>query len=294
MIKYPNVAIVMSFFGLWIDSFLSYQLQLWLGFALIFSFGILHGANDLTLIENINSKKGTIKYHTILLYYLAIVILGASLFYTIPWFALTLFILVSGYHFGEQQWNNQIHSVEKWLKFSFELSYGLVILFLIFYLHAAEVQQIVFAITAQNIQHIHLEIGLKITVAMLLLLGVVLYYKSTDFRYFVFKELFYILVFGIIFKASSLIWGFAIYFIIWHSIPSMQDQIRFLYGKVNFENCKTYFKKAFPYWIVSLIGIVLLYFIFKDQKIFNALFFSFLASITFPHVIVIIKMFDKK
>jgi len=101
-------------------------------------------------------------------------------------------------------------------------------------------------------------------------------------------------VFSIIFKASSLIWGFALYFIFWHSIPSMIDQIAFLFGNVSFNNFKLYFRSAFVYWIVSLLGIALLYLIFKEQKIFNALFFSFLASITFPHVVVIVKMFGKK
>ena len=294
MLNYSKIAIVTSFFGLWIESFLSHQIQLWLGFVLIFSFGILHGANDITLIENISSKKSITKYSNILFNYLTIVLLGVGFFYIMPWVALTLFILVSGYHFGEQQWINQIHSVEKWLKFSFELLYGLVILFLVFYFNASEVQQIVFAITSKNIQYFHIALGLKVIATLLIFFGILLYFKSTDFRFFIIKELFYLIVFTIIFKASSLIWGFAIYFIIWHSIPSMQDQIQFLYGKLNFENCKLYFRKAFPYWIASLIGIVILHYIFKDQKIFNALFFSFLASITFPHVIVIIKMFNKE
>jgi hypothetical protein len=74
----------------------------------------------------------------------------------------------------------------------------------------------------------------------------------------------------------------------------MIDQIRFLFGNVSFNNFKLYFRSAFAYWIISLLGIALLYYVFKDQKIFNALFFSFLASITFPHVVVIVKMFGKK
>lgn len=59
MSKYSNIAIVTSFFGLWLDSFFSNKIQIILGFSLIFSFGILHGANDLLLIENRNTKKNT-------------------------------------------------------------------------------------------------------------------------------------------------------------------------------------------------------------------------------------------
>jgi hypothetical protein len=51
-----------------------------------------------------------------------------------------------------------------------------------------------------------------------------------------------------------------------------------------------YFKAAFLYWFVSLTGIALLYFLFRKEALFMALFFSFLAAITFPHVLVIMKM----
>ena len=293
MLKYSNFAIIASFFGLWIDSFLSHQIQLWIGFLLIFSFGILHGANDLTLIENINAQKKTTKYWKVLFYYITIVLSGALLFYTMPWVALMLFIIVSGYHFGEQQWNKQIILVNHWLKFYFQLTYGLLILFLLFVFHEIEVQQIVFAITTIENPLLYFLLGLKIITLAFLILGILLYLKCKEFQDVILKELFYLLVFAILFKVSSLIWGFALYFIFWHSIPSMQDQTVFIYGKFSLENFKKYFLTAYIYWIASLAGIALLYFIFKEQKIFNALFFSFLASITFPHVLVIQKMFGK-
>ena len=64
--------------------------------------------------------------------------------------------------------------------------------------------------------------------------------------------------------------------------------------KVRLKNHLDYFKKAFPYWIVSLIGIIIVYFIFRQKQIFYAIFFSFIAAITFPHTIVINKMFKQK
>jgi Brp/Blh family beta-carotene 15,15'-monooxygenase len=122
-----------------------------------------------------------------------------------------------------------------------------------------------------------------------------MYLDSTEFRKNLFEQLFYLLVLAIVFKASSLIWGFAIYFIFWHSIPSLNDQITFLYGESTWSNFKKYFKTAFVYWFISLIGIFGLYVVAKDMLVFDALFFAFLASITFPHCIVILNMFkDKK
>jgi len=294
MPKYSNFAIVASFLGLWINSFFSNEFQLFVGFILIFSFGILHGANDLALIKNVNTHKKVENFYKILLYYVIIVLTGATLFYIIPWLALTLFIIISGYHFGEQQWNEQLKIEARWIKFLYEILYGLIILFLIFTFHASEVQKIILAITGVEVSNFDFLFILKILLSLFTLLSIFFYFKIERFKNYFFTELFYLLVFSIIFKVSTLIWGFALYFIFWHSIPSMMDQIKFLYGNVSFNNFKLYFRSAFVYWIVSLLGIALLYFIFKDQKIFNALFFSFLASITFPHVVVIVKMFGKK
>jgi hypothetical protein len=55
-----------------------------------------------------------------------------------------------------------------------------------------------------------------------------------------------------------------------------------------------YTKAALPYWLVSLFGMGLLYFAFKDEKHFQSLFFAFIAAVTFPHAIVMLKMFSKK
>ena len=294
MPKYSNFAIVASFIGLWVNSFFSNEFQLFVGFILILSFGILHGANDLALIKNVNSNNKVKNIYKILLYYVIIVLMGANLFYIIPWLALTLFIIISGYHFGEQQWNKLLKTDMKTLRLLFELVYGLLILFLIFTFHAEEVQNIILAITGIKVPISYFLLILKILLSLFTFLSIFFYFKIERFKNYFFKELFYLFVFSIIFKVSTLIWGFALYFIFWHSIPSMMDQITFLFGNVSLNNFKLYFRSAFFYWIVSLIGIALLYFIFKDQKIFNALFFSFLASITFPHVVVIVKMFGKK
>ena len=102
------------------------------------------------------------------------------------------------------------------------------------------------------------------------------------------------MVFTIIFKVSTLIWGFTIYFIIWHSIPSIINQTKFLYGTFNYINFIKYIKAALFYWAISLVGLLFFYLLFQNIKLFNTLFFSFLAAITFPHVLVILEMLKNK
>ena len=294
MAKYSNIAIVASFFGLWIDSFLNDKSQIFVGFLLIFTFGILHGANDLLLIEKLIYKKEQISKSKTLLYYITVVIIGFLLFYIIPEITLSTFVIVSGYHFGEQQWKSLNKNEFKFLVEAFQLVYGLFILFLLFAFHSDEVQKIVYAITNINIPSFYIFLFLKIFGSLLIALGLYFSLKQVILVSQFISEVFYLIVFTIIFKSSSLIWGFALYFVLWHSLPSMIDQIKFVYGNFSITNFIIYCKSALIYWVISLIGISILYAIFKDEKIFNALFFSFLAAITFPHALVITRMFRKK
>ncbi len=294
MSKNLNMSILASFLGLWITSFFEEKSQIFLGFLLIFSFGILHGANDLVVLKKINVSKRSFSFIKLITSYIFVVLISAILFTLIPWLALLLFIIVSGYHFGEQHWQELEVYDSKWIKPLFQFNYGIFILLLLFVFHIKEVEQIIFSIISINIDFIRISSLVLFFGCTLSIFFSYFIIKSIKFKQTIIEELVYLLVFSILFKVGSLIWGFALYFIFWHSIPSLQDQIRFLYGNNSFKNFKLYFKSAFIYWIVSLIGIVLLYLFFKDETIFDALFFSFLAAITFPHAWVILKMFEKK
>lgn len=294
MLKNTNLSIVASFTGLCIATFLKSEYQNIIGFLLIFSFGILHGANDLVVLKKINLTKKPISFIKLISSYSLVVLFSALLFVIIPWLALLLFIITSSYHFGEQHWQDLGEQKWKWINPLYHFNYGLFIFLILFVFHIKEVEQVIFSITNKNIGFINLIALLQFFAATLTLFFVFYYFKSIPFKKRIIRELLYLLLFTILFKVGSLIWGFAIYFIFWHSIPSLRDQIGFVYGEYSLNNFKLYFKSAFIYWIISLLGIVILYILFKDQTIFYALFFSFLAAITFPHVWVILKMFKQK
>jgi Brp/Blh family beta-carotene 15,15'-monooxygenase len=285
-----NFGIVLSFFGLWITTYFSIEYQQITGFVIIFLFGILHGSNDLLIISKIRSQKVAVTYPKILFYYLVFVSVGILLFYSLPAFALLLFIVISAYHFGEQHWNFLNTKTISKTVIAFQTLYGLFLLAMLFNFHSEEVKTIMeqiirLPLVQINFNHILLFIGV-----LLLINSLILYSKSERFGKEIVVNLVYLIVLGIIFKNSNLIWAFAIYFIVWHSLPSMKQQICFLYGNYSFQNFLRYFKAAFVYWLFSLLGILLLYVLFKDKEIFKALFFSFLAAITFPHTLVIMKM----
>ncbi|MBF6642037.1 Brp/Blh family beta-carotene 15,15'-dioxygenase [Flavobacterium sp. J49] len=285
-----NFGIVLSFFGLWITTYFSIEYQQIIGFAIIFLFGILHGSNDLQLISKINNDSSATIGKKILTYYIAFVLSGIVLFYSLPKIALLLFILISAYHFGEQHWNKLSTKKTLSVEVVFQTLYGLFILFLLFYFHQGEVNKIMEQIIKESIQFVNYTNCLFVIGVLLLVSSFVLFKNNSNFRSEILANIVYLILFGILFRNSNLIWAFAIYFVVWHSLPSIKEQIVFLYGQYSLKNFMRYFKAAFGYWLFSLIGIMLLYIFFKDQEIFKALFFSFLAAITFPHTLVIMKM----
>lgn len=272
--------ILLSFLGLWLTSYLNAEMQLILGLSLIFSFGILHGANDLELINQMESVR-KVKFVKILAVYIFMILLTVLLFMQIPFFALMLFILVSSYHFGEQNWQKILRKCDKLISRLLQGSYGLLILSALFYFNIDETQKIINKITHVTIIESQFLLIFLAATLLYVVLSILILIRKNELLVSFIEQSFYILILCVIFKVANLILGFAIYFILWHSIPSLHDQIKFLHGSYNIENFKKYFKSAFWYWIISLFGIFILYFISKDMVIFDALFFSFLASITF-------------
>ena len=110
---------------------------------MILSFGVLHGANDLVLIDQLKSNK-KLDFIKIIGIYVSIVGISVLLFTNIPIVALLLFILVSSYHFGEQHWNEIIKSNKSFITPMFQFNYGLLILVILFYFNSKEVIEIIF------------------------------------------------------------------------------------------------------------------------------------------------------
>lgn len=289
-----NLLIPLSFVGLWVTSLFSKDIEIFLGFILIFTFGILHGSNDILLIDTISNNKKTYPFFRVLSTYLFTVLIAVVVFYFMPLIALILFIVFSAFHFGQQHWEHRDLEVSNTFKNAYYFFYGIVILDLLFVFNSNEVIEVIssisnYRLSDQIIAESFISFGL-----IFIVLAAVIAFRSKAFRINVIIELFYIIVFTIIFKVSTLIWGFTLYFILWHSVPSLYEQISFIYGNFNTKNLVKYCKTAFPYWLISIIGIVIVYFIFKDEKLFYAIFFSFIAAVTFPHTIVINKLFLNK
>jgi Brp/Blh family beta-carotene 15,15'-monooxygenase len=292
--KIYKYIIVLSFLGLWLNSFIPSNYLYILGLVLILTFGILHGANDIVIINRSYKTHLISSLYKTILFYLTIVATFALFFVFLPDLALFAFVLISAYHFGEQHWQLILKTSNNYISSVFEFIYGSLIFCLIFYFHQTEVEKIV-----ENICGYYVNLDfLKYLLGGLciLIFTFSLYFNKTNrlFRFQLTEQLLYLLVLAIIFRVTDLMWSFAIYFVLWHSIPSLNDQLQYIYGETSKTTIIKYFKQAVWYWLASIIGLFGFYWFLKDTQIFEALLFSFIAAITFPHVLVITKMFKKK
>ena len=288
MIKCFKIEIITTGILLLIGLLLPIKYQNLLGGLLILSLGILHGANDIQIItkKNIHINKGITT-----LYYLGIVLIGGLAFFFFPTLALLCFVLFSAYHFGEQHWEFRLK--KSYLSLLFYFVYGACIFSVLFFFHRAEVQQVVEAITSYRLPSdwFYWALTGSTTLFIILLIGL-----SENRKYFLFECLL-LLAFALFFSYTSLILAFGFYFVVWHSFPSLKSQFEFLYRSTNkVQQILSYIEESIIYWVAAIMGLAGVYlWIDFSADYFLPLFFTFLAAITFPHVLVMHWMFrDKK
>jgi Brp/Blh family beta-carotene 15,15'-monooxygenase len=261
---------------------------------LIVFIGIPHGANDHLLFFNLinksvdkNNKKSILFFAS----YIGLIILYVCCWYLFPTFSLGLFILISIYHFGQSNlYISPINS--KFVKiFSIFLSGSFVLLTPIF-AHIETALPVIQSLSKNpDILKISEDLGNKLAISagilMIIHWVILMLSKHINFKNGLQEILNVLLLFGL-FYYSPLWIGFAIYFTLWHSIPSIEDQINFFKTtRVNY-NLGKYVREIFPFSLIALSGLLLAFQFSGDYISVNqglALLFSFIAVITLPHMI---------
>lgn len=264
-----------------------------LGFFLILSIGVIHGANDLLIINRYSAKESNKNQILFFFLYLMIVLTGFALFYFIPSFALLVFIAVSVYHFGEQHWEVNLSNtnLSSKIKLSLIISHGLAFFIIIFMNNLLAVNEVLASFYISSLNYSYLALSLfSVSIVYLFLLV----YNKVLRNHFINEIIFFVLLY-ILTLSSTLIYGFAIYFIFFHSLLSIKDQVKFIYDDDKTSSIKKYIRSSMPYFILALTFLLIFYFYVDLQKVnLLQIIFTFLAAITFPHVIVIEKMYSHK
>ncbi|MGB2129606.1 MAG: Brp/Blh family beta-carotene 15,15'-dioxygenase, partial [Flavicella sp.] len=175
------------------------------------------------------------------------------------------------------------------IKYSLYLAYGVFLFCILFYTNYEEVQVLLQSMFAVSLSKNSLTV-LTLLSGVPLLLLLFIHSNEKDQMAWMFKELLYLSVLFVFFWAAPLIIAFAVYFIIWHSVPSIKDQISYLYGNTSLYSTLSYLKKSLLFWGISLLFLMGIYFYFKESQLFDAVLFAILFVVTVPHTLVIFWM----
>ncbi len=261
---------------------------------LIVLIGIPHGANDHLLFFNLINKRVDEKNEKSTLFfssYIGLILLYVCCWYLFPTFSLGLFIMISIYHFGQS--NVYISPIEsKFVKLiSIFLSGSFVLLTPIF-AHIETALPVIQTLTKNpDFFVISDKLGNKLAIStgilMIIHWVILMLSKHINLKDGLIEILNVFLLFGL-FYYSPLWIGFAIYFTLWHAIPSIEDQINFFKTTRENYNLGKYIREIFPFSLIALLGLFLAFQFSGDYISVNqglALLFSFIAVITLPHMI---------
>jgi len=257
-----------------------------IAYVIVLSIGIIHGSNDFTILRK--QKSNTTSFLKSTGFYLFLIIMCILSYITHPYISFLFFILLSSYHFGEQHLEEKVFG-SKIFKSILYIAYGMLIFSLIFIENLSDVDNIMKNLTGNSIPNDWINIMFFSSLLLLIVLFIYHFTRKIKPKIQIVRELFYLLLLFLVFKTSSLILGFAIYFVLWHSIPSILDQTKFLSGDYSFQTILEYFKTAFIYWLISILGLIVAYY-FLDESQFSSIIFIVLFAVTAPHVWVMSRM----
>ena len=285
--NYENFMIFFTFFLFWVSIQFGEVVEDFIAYILVISVGILHGANDLLILSTKEQKdKKLIKNLSI---YIGIILLCVVIYWFSSFVAIVLFVVLSAYHFGEEHLSHKIN-VNFVFNAVYFLSYGLFIFALLFYQSLSDVDLIMKELTGGTFSKFQIEITLIMSAVFLSTGSIYLIIMRRNEALLFLREFLYLVLLFLVFNTSSLILGFAIYFILWHSIPSIIHQIEFISGSLNKRNVVTYVKKALIYWVISIAGLLVLYQVLPEIKLLATVVFVILFAFTAPHTWVMHRM----
>jgi beta-carotene 15,15'-dioxygenase len=279
---------------------LSVQAQFLIFLGGIVLIGIPHGAADfLVATQNAGQAKRTFSKLRFFGNYLGRLFLFAAILWLFPVAGILLFIVFAAYHFGETDlYQFKTDSIAGKL---FVISYGLVILGIILLHHYEEVEPILFLLDPGLKYETITTILLEYRYTILSFCGI-FFYMCTFFYFLTavgnrqqtgqfLAQLIFILV---ILYNLPLVLGFTFYFIVWHSVLSLHNIIKYL-RKDELLPASRIVKQISIYSLLAMTGIALVGlagFMFMNNDTMILYIFLGLAVLTAPHMQIMHDMYS--
>jgi Brp/Blh family beta-carotene 15,15'-monooxygenase len=261
------------------------------GGILIALLGIPHGATDHVLDHFTRSGKPA--YHPtagFIARYLLLIVIYTIVWILLPTFSLIVFLVLSAYHFGETQWlRSHRQNPSRILHFT----WGGSLLGILFLIHYDDAFMLVSGVVAT---HYYLAGFMILAVVSILAVITWVWLISRLSMLEWLRHLTEFMMLILLFRFTPLLFGFVIFFSLWHSLDAIILQISGIRKSYPQFNSKVFLKAAYPFSLISLVGIALIVgaLVFLDLNIHPVtLFLIMISLLTLPHMIEVEKFYRR-
>ncbi len=272
---------------------------------LVFIFGLIiigipHGAADLMVAsKNTLIEKKTFSISVFLLKYVGRLVFFGLILYYFPLIGILLFIFFSAYHFGETDLSN-IQSETIFGK-GLIISFGLIILSFVLMTHFEEVKPMMMYFNSgikyqKLIDWLNGNRSIVISICIFLFLICLKFYQTKDSSsIFTSVQLVELIINLIIIINLPLILAFTYYFIVWHSVLSLSNIIKFLKTDGDLYSTKIIIFQIIFFGLLAVVSIaIFIYSKFTFISINGIISYCFLglAVLTLPHLTIMHNMYQ--
>lgn len=271
-----------------------------LALALILFGGIPHGATDYVIFRHLRRPgERSRKLLSFLMQYILVMGVYALLWWLSPLVGLLIFLAISVFHFGQSNWNYLEFRSNFERQFTYYL-WGALVLFFPIIWHFEQALPIIEAITGPLglIPHGQIQTWLSLgllgaNVGWLCYLYATRQLSLPQGR----DEVINLLVLVVAYIQLPLLLGFAVYFVAWHSLSSILDQIRF-YNQQAREpyDWRAYLRDVWPFSLLAIgsVGGWLAWQYSLQAQIDWAGLFIFISVVTLPHMLLIDRLYGRR
>lgn len=300
-LKYTNILtlsatvafVICGAFGLFDSS----VIEIIVAAILIVAIGLPHGATDLLLVKYLSTDRyNEQSVSQALLHYISLIALYGLIWYFMPELAFVLFIIISIYHFGQSNYTFlQVESkLTRTVGYIASGSFVLLTPLCIHHEIAIPIIETISGTTAFSFSATTAETLTRALFLTNIWLLIFLYLNNWITSETLAYQLVSIVLLLLCYWFLPLILGFTIYFVFWHSLHSMVDQIDYIRTKENDFTWLKYYKNALPITLLAVVLIAGGYWINITWSInFSIIevFFVMLSLMTLPHIILIEQLY---
>ena len=284
------------FLGVYVPGMLA-AAEPFLVLGLMLLIGLPHGATDHGLFLALTG--GEMGERKVSFYFLYALVIGAYglLWLVFPVVAFVLFMLLSVYHFGQSNWADVRYPNAKWGTAHY-LLWGAGVLLAPILLYADQAAAIVSSMTSDAVSYPSAEVALGLIIflalANLVFLLLLRWRGAIGKRRLLLEVVGYSLLLAMFFT-NSLLLGFTVYFVFWHSLASAQDQLRFFRRRLS---CSV--RRQLYFGILTTVGGALAFCLVVwlgpgpaaalAPEVIGGVF-VFISLLTLPHMLLVEKLY---